>query len=195
VEELGHLPGATQGFIPDWLNGAVGLDLANGAEHALSASVMVDGAAMWTGPVEGESWSALSSGVNLPDWYGMDVDLWLELSDGATTWNANGSLCRWSLPFLDLDPASAAAAFRLLPAAPNPFNPFTTLRLASARAAFTTVELVDMQGRVVRILHQGILPAGETGLQVDGSALPSGLYLARARQEGSTRTVKLLLVK
>jgi len=195
ITELGHLAGATVGFIPDWISGSIGLDLANGSGHELQASVVVDGAAVWTGTVAGESWNALSSGVNLPDWYGMDVELWLELSDGTRVWNDNGALCRWSLPFLGVDPAQAPASFQLLPAAPNPFNPRTTVQVRNPAAGVVQVELIDVQGHFVKTLHSGALGAGLHSLTVDGTGLPSGLYLVRARRDEQISTTKVLLVK
>lgn len=72
-----------------------------------------------------------------------------------------------------------------LAAAPNPFNPTTTLTLRlPARAAGARLEatLHDLLGRTVRVLPaRENLGPGEARLTVDGTGLASGVYFARVR--------------
>ena len=84
---------------------------------------------------------------------------------------------------------------------PNPFNPRTEILFTLPAAGMTTVDIHDARGRLVRRLvgNQG-LEAGENstfwdGLDDDGRALPTGLYLARVRSGGYSATGKLTLVR
>ena len=69
-----------------------------------------------------------------------------------------------------------------LAAAPNPFNPSLEVRAAMPRASAARVTIVDLRGREVRVLHEGVLPAGESrwvwdGLDAAGHGASSGVYL------------------
>lgn len=80
-----------------------------------------------------------------------------------------------------------------LSAAPNPFNPTTTLRLTlPARAAGARVEttLHDLLGRTVRVLPalDGLAP-GQALVTVDADGLASGVYFARVTVLAGGRTL------
>lgn len=91
-------------------------------------------------------------------------------------------------------------AFRILGAAPNPFNPSTRVRLLLPEPGRLDWKLFDLTGRLAASGAPRRSGAGEATLFVDGSGLASGLYLLRAdwRPElgpPSSATTKLLLVK
>lgn len=97
------------------------------------------------------------------------------------------------------EPRLAAAAARLLPAAPNPFNPRTTLRWSQPGTGAVDLAVYDLRGRRVRQLVQEVRPAGEhrvewAGVDDRGQGLPSGVYfvrLATGKSVASQRTVLL----
>ena len=99
------------------------------------------------------------------------------------------------------DAAPATSAALTLRAHPNPFNPATTLRLNLPAAGSVTLRVLDVAGRrVVSILDGVSLPAGETRLQWQaendhGHALPSGVYFADLQVAGESRKLKMLLLK
>ncbi|MBC7187915.1 MAG: T9SS type A sorting domain-containing protein [Calditrichaeota bacterium] len=62
---------------------------------------------------------------------------------------------------------------------PNPFNPSTTIPFSLKRRCFVTLSLFDGLGREVATLVQGNLEPGRHTVTVDGSSLPSGVYLYR----------------
>jgi len=81
---------------------------------------------------------------------------------------------------------------------PNPFNPSTRLVFTLPAEGEVTVHVLDLHGRVVRSLYQGILPGGEAGLDWDGRddqgrPLASGPYIARLRSASRTLTHKMIL--
>jgi hypothetical protein len=92
-------------------------------------------------------------------------------------------------------------ASRLVAAAPNPFNPQTTIGYEVARPGDGALTVHDVRGRLVRTLVAGDLATGRhevrwDGLDDTGQRVPSGIYVARLRAAGSeVDLLKLTLVK
>jgi len=98
-------------------------------------------------------------------------------------------------------PSAAATRAQLHPAAPNPFNPTTTIgfRLASD-ARDVSVTVYDPAGRLVRSLHRGPLPAGDHTVQwrgddQSGRAVSSGVYLYRLEAGGQAQSRTMVLIR
>jgi hypothetical protein len=94
-------------------------------------------------------------------------------------------------------PASRRAAVR---AAPNPFNPQTTLHFSLPRAGPARLAVFDLRGRRVRTLVAGRLAAGEhavrwNGRDGAGRAAPSGVYLVRLAADGMAASTRVLLAR
>ena len=102
---------------------------------------------------------------------------------------------------LDVTGAPPAVSPLTLAAAPNPFNPRTTLRLEVSHSSDVRLEIVDLRGHLVRTLvADARLEAGRhtyawDGRDGAGRALPSGMYLARAVLDGRATTAKLTLAR
>ncbi len=94
-----------------------------------------------------------------------------------------------------VDANDAPASFRLGEAYPNPFNPVTTIPFELTSTSYLSLAVVDLAGREVAILHDGLAERGTHQLQFDGSALASGIYLLRLEADGEGDLKKLLLVK
>ena len=91
---------------------------------------------------------------------------------------------------------------RNLQAAPNPFNPRTSIffEIGGSREVPGVVDVYDLRGRAVRRLFAGPLAPGPqsltwNGRDDDGRGLPSGVYLALVRAGEATSTVKMTLSK
>lgn len=79
---------------------------------------------------------------------------------------------------------------------PNPFNPQTQLDLTVDRAQHVRVAVYDLLGREVRVLFDGVLPAGQAHtVRFDAGRLPSGTYLVRARGLAFTTHRRVMLLK
>ena len=83
---------------------------------------------------------------------------------------------------------------------PNPFNPATSIRFTNPRAGRVKVAVYDVQGRLLRLLQDGDLPAGRhevrwDGYTGDGARVGSGVYFARMTAGAETAGAKLVLVK
>ncbi len=92
------------------------------------------------------------------------------------------------------------SAFALNGNYPNPFNPMTKISFNLPSEAHTSVEVLDLRGRVVRTLFIGTMAEGEQQMSWDGTdnngqVVAAGLYLARLRTVGYEATVKMTLAK
>ncbi len=86
--------------------------------------------------------------------------------------------------------------FLLEAAYPNPFNPSTTIRFTSKDTESVSLELYDLTGKLVKVLFDGEVTAGETqSIRIDGSALNSGSYLVRLIGPSFQGTEQIILIK
>lgn len=95
---------------------------------------------------------------------------------------------------------TAAATFSPLSAYPNPFNPATRVAFELPAGGQARLDIVDLRGRHVTTLHDGILGAGRhelewRGRDRSGRAVPGGVYLARLVTAQGQRVTKLSLAK
>jgi hypothetical protein len=96
--------------------------------------------------------------------------------------------------------AAAAPQFptRLLPAAPNPFNPQTMVRFSLAEEGRVELTVYDVRGELVRRLLDSEMASGEHVVSWDGRddggrSLSSGVYFVRF-QSGRVRTTERVLL-
>lgn len=85
-------------------------------------------------------------------------------------------------------------------AAPNPFNPQTTISYELAGAEMVDLTVFDLRGVAVRRLHRGTQAAGRhevswNGLDDGGRRVASGPYFVRLRSDTVSEMVKVMLVK
>jgi hypothetical protein len=84
--------------------------------------------------------------------------------------------------------------------APNPLRGSCTMRLALPRAAHTSLAVYDQQGRHVRTLVAGAMPAGEypvvwDGRDQGGRPVASALYFIRLETGGRAISRRLVVVR
>ena len=85
-------------------------------------------------------------------------------------------------------------AFDLGPARPNPFGPQTSVSFDLPTAARVTVRVLDVRGRVVDVLADGLRPAGRNEVTWratgrGGTRVPAGIYFVEMRS-GDFRAVR-----
>lgn len=83
---------------------------------------------------------------------------------------------------------------------PNPFNAATTISFELVTPAEVSISLVDVGGRAVRHLKEGLLPGGAHQLMWDGrddtgAPVASGVYFCRLFANKHKYSLKLLLLK
>ncbi len=87
-----------------------------------------------------------------------------------------------------------------LEAAPNPFNPQTTLTFALPRADYATLEVFDLAGRLVRHLAADDFSAGRYAITWDGRddaghGVATGTYMAALVANGHREVCKVVVIK
>lgn len=85
--------------------------------------------------------------------------------------------------------------FNLYQNYPNPFNPVTTITFDIAEKSDIRLEVTDILGKIVEVLHQGRVNAGTYKTEFDGTNLPSGIYFYRMIAGSTNITKKLMLIK
>ncbi len=83
---------------------------------------------------------------------------------------------------------------------PNPFNPATIIQLHYPESCHSTVSIFDLKGRRVYNLWSGITDAGSQeltwrGVDSNGRALNSGVFLVRVKAMGHTFCQKISLTR
>jgi hypothetical protein len=90
---------------------------------------------------------------------------------------------------------AVAHEFALIGAAPNPFNPATTISFTLPEASQVMLSVFDVNGRQVATLVNGHREAGPHQVTFDGSALASGMYIYTLTAGSHSATGKMMLVK
>ena len=83
----------------------------------------------------------------------------------------------------------------LAKAYPNPFNPSTSLGVYIPSDGFVSVNVYNIMGQLVDVLHNGNMSAGTHSMVWDASNMTSGVYFVRAESLGSVSTQKVMLMK
>ncbi|HKW13432.1 MAG TPA: FlgD immunoglobulin-like domain containing protein [Candidatus Krumholzibacteria bacterium] len=83
---------------------------------------------------------------------------------------------------------------------PNPFNPRTTISFTVPSLQTISVSVYDVEGRLVSVLLNGEVPAGEhsvtwNGRNQAGMPVASGVYLCLLKAHGQQQTQKMILLK
>ena len=90
--------------------------------------------------------------------------------------------------------------YSLSDAYPNPFNPTTEISFAIMESGNINLSIYDMTGRLVNTLFDGNISKGYhraswDGLDANGQAVSSGMYIYSLNGEGVSITKKMMLMK
>jgi hypothetical protein len=127
--------------------------------------------------------------------YSHDLDL------GVTNWDGGvGNYMFLNEGTLVAVPGESGLPGINLAASPNPLRRSTVLRYAGDGTGQAELAIFDVQGRRLRVLHQGPLGTGLrswewNGKDDGGSSLAAGVYFAFLRTGGERRGIKLILLK
>ena len=78
---------------------------------------------------------------------------------------------------------------------PNPFNPSTRIDFQLEETGEVTLQVFDMQGRLVATLAEGLFAHGSHSVHFDASSLASGVYFYSLISGSQSQTRKLVLLK
>ena len=141
------------------------------------------------------TWTVRSSTV--PDAAFARRGLGFGASQGLST-DENDGTASFALPphLVALEGAAGRGAAHLHVAGPNPFAAGTTVALTVDRTQSVRVELVDLLGRRVAVLHDGPVAAGvPLSVAVRADGLPSGVYVVRAAGETFALAARVTVVR
>ena len=86
-------------------------------------------------------------------------------------------------------------AFSFDRAYPNPFNPVTTLNFGIPVDGNVSIEIYNLQGRMVEVLTGKYMEAGYHSAVWNADSHSSGMYFVQMRASEYLKTQKLMLVK
>lgn len=95
----------------------------------------------------------------------------------------------------DVDLSTLPSSHQVMHVFPNPFNVSFTLDLRLEHSGQTEIQMVDIRGRLIAEIYDGILEANNYRFRVDVPELSSGIYLVHLRQGQLQRTQKIILNK
>ena len=98
-----------------------------------------------------------------------------------------------------VEPPVVLSAITLSAPRPNPAFTQSSFELTLPVAGHARVDVLDLSGRLVAVIHDGDLAAGRTvlswdGLDQDQRRAPPGLYLLRARAAGTSARQRIVLI-
>lgn len=78
---------------------------------------------------------------------------------------------------------------------PNPFNPSTTIRFDVPAASHLSIRVLDLLGREVAVLADGMYQAGRHEVTWNAQGVSSGVYVYRMQAAGFVQNKKVVLLK
>jgi hypothetical protein len=96
---------------------------------------------------------------------------------------------------IDVNVINTPQEFILNTAYPNPFNPITNINFALPIESEISLEVYDMQGRVVEVLISGNMKPGFHSVVWNADSHASGVYFVKMAAGEYISTMKLMLIK
>jgi hypothetical protein len=93
----------------------------------------------------------------------------------------------------DAVPVMEAVATAMAPVYPNPASAITVVPVTSGRAAAVTLEVVDVLGRQVEVIFQGVLASGASNHFLHADRLVPGTYFIVLKTNDRVQTQKLVV--
>lgn len=78
---------------------------------------------------------------------------------------------------------------------PNPASTELHIGLALETAATVQINIIDVSGKLVKTIHPELMNAGNNELALDITDLQNGLYFVKMESAGSSKTMRLVVVK
>lgn len=134
--------------------------------------------------------------IGLSAWQGQVQMVWTDTRNG----NQDVFSGRIDITGIDNEAPSLPQAMHLGNPYPNPFNGSVSVEFYSSSERKATLEVLDMLGRRVAVLHDGLCRAGATrvvwdGRAVSGMDVSSGPYFLRLKGEGASDMKKAVLLR
>lgn len=95
----------------------------------------------------------------------------------------------------DEDVTDPVEALAFLPPSPNPARDRARLRFALPRATPVRLDVLDLEGRRVERVLDGVVAAGRHAIEWDTTGRPAGIYFVRFEAEGRRWMSRLAIVR
>ena len=105
--------------------------------------------------------------------------------------NSSGTVSAVFFPHEGTSPTSLT----IVGSFPNPFNPSTTICFDTDRSQHATIRVFNLLGQQIATLFDNDLPRGSHKILWDATNFSSGVYLCSIRSGGSTKTLKLIIIR
>ena len=76
---------------------------------------------------------------------------------------------------------------------PNPANGIVCIPVSVEASQTVAIELLDLNGRLIQLIHNGTVAAGENRFYLDAASLPSGAYFIKAHTRFGSVNQKLMV--
>ena len=174
------------GAIITWHDRRSGTNYDIYAQHVLASGV-VDAAWTANGTLLCDAVNDQSNPMIVSVGTGGAIVTWQDFRTG--NWDVHATLLPGEV--LDVPPGTVSEALALGPAKPNPVRNGAEFRFALPREGTVSMTLFDQQGRRVRELVSGVVPAGDHVARWDGRdragrTVPTGVYFVRLEAHGRT---------
>jgi photosystem II stability/assembly factor-like uncharacterized protein len=109
----------------------------------------------------------------------------------------NGGISRTSFLTIGIEPISQGIPknFKLYQNFPNPFNPITKIQFDVKKKAFITLNIYDINGKLVENLVSEELSAGKYRINWNAERFSSGIFFCKFIAQDYLETQKLILLK
>jgi PA domain-containing protein/flagellar hook capping protein FlgD len=99
---------------------------------------------------------------------------------------------------VDVPPIRVAAGASMSPPSPNPSALGATIGFRIAQPEYVRISILDVSGRAIRTVHEGMLPSGDHSLRWDGltkvgTKVPPGVYLVSLRTSTGVQTQRIAI--
>ncbi|NQU05062.1 MAG: right-handed parallel beta-helix repeat-containing protein [Calditrichaeota bacterium] len=119
------------------------------------------------------------------------IDASLKIKEGSARYKDNSFI----LGELVFSHNSSVKSFMLLEPYPNPFNSRSTVAFNLAISAMVQLDLIDLNGKLIKKLVNGVFSAGHHSVNFNADGLSSGVYLLRLTSINGIAVRKVLLVR
>ena len=96
---------------------------------------------------------------------------------------------------IDVNVINTPQEFNLDTAYPNPFNPITNINFALPIETEISLEVYNLQGRIIEVLASGNMKPGNHSITWNADNQASGVYLVKMVTGEYISTQKLMLIK
>jgi photosystem II stability/assembly factor-like uncharacterized protein len=158
---------------------------------------------LWVPLSFSQAWAVnLDSGsINSP-WYRIDAPdttsvYAAEFLSPVTGWafGSNGAIMKYNSSVIGISENQHPVKLTLFQNYPNPFNPSTTISYQLEKPEFVKITIYDLLGRQVKLIVEGMRPAGLNKFKFINFDLASGVYIYKVEAGKLSETKKMVLLK